>query len=77
MTVDEMTADYNEARQINWMIFAGVLVGMSLVAAVLVVMLNTIRASHREDEISRRAKYAACQAVENEPSRIVCINGWR
>ncbi len=72
-----MTEEYSETVDPNWLIFFGTLVGMGLLAAAVIVGINTVRANHREDQISRRARYVACQAVENEPSRLVCINGWR
>ncbi len=68
---------YRDPVDPNWLIFFATIIGMGLLAAAVIVGINTVRANHREDEISRRAKYEACQAVENEPSRIVCINGWR
>lgn len=64
-----------EDRRIHWMTFFGVVVGMALLAAFLLQMLGTIRANHREDEVSRRAKYEACQSLENEITRSTCING--
>lgn len=68
--------DYRDPVDPNWLIFFATLFGMALVAAAVIVLLGIVRDNHREDEISRRAKYQACTAVENEPSRIVCINGW-
>jgi hypothetical protein len=64
-----------EDRRLHWMTFFGVIVGMALLAAFLLQMLATIRANHREDEVSRRAKYEACQSVENEITRTACITG--
>lgn len=67
---------YAEDSQ-DYMILVGVLVGMVLVAFLLLTMMSTLRVNHHEDGITKRAKYQACQAIDNEASRIVCINGWR
>lgn len=66
----------DEERRLHWMYFMCTLIGMALLALVLIQVVATIRASHREDEISRRDKYVACQSIENELSRTVCLNGW-
>lgn len=60
----------------DWMIFIGALVGMALLAVAVLAGLGNLRANHREDGITKRAKYEACQALENEIGRTVCINGW-
>lgn len=62
-------------RRLHWMTFIGVIVGMAILGTFLLQMLATIRANHREDEVSRRAKYEACQTVENEITRTACITG--
>lgn len=62
-------------RRLHWMTFFGVVVGMTLLATFLLQMLGTIRANHREDELSRRARYEACQSLENEINRSMCVSG--
>lgn len=62
-------------RRLHWMTFIGVIIGMALLGAFLLQMLGTIHSNHREDELSRRAKYQACQSLENEITRSTCING--
>jgi NADH:ubiquinone oxidoreductase subunit 3 (subunit A) len=62
-------------RRLHWMTFIGVIVGMAILGTFLLQMLSTIRANHREDEVSRRARYEACQSLENEITRSTCING--
>lgn len=71
-----MGEDFSATRQVNRMVFAGVIVGMLIVLTVLALYIQAWRSNVREREISQREKYEACQHVENEPSRIVCINGW-
>lgn len=68
--------EFREPVDENWLIFSGVVIGMALLCAVLIILMSTIRSNHREDEISQRGKFVACQAVENEIARTVCINGW-
>jgi hypothetical protein len=64
----------NPDRRIHWQIFIATLVGLVLLAGVVLGLLQTIRASHREDEISRRARYEACLSIENDATRAVCIS---
>lgn len=66
----------DDTAQVNRMIFIGVLVGMVLLCIAVMAGIGTIRVNHREDGVTRRAKYQACQALENEIARTVCINGW-
>lgn len=73
MTVECDCEDFTDP---NWMILAGTLVGMALLCFAVIFMLGVIRSNHREDEISRRAKYEACQNIEHEITRTTCINGW-
>lgn len=67
----------NPDRRIHWQIFIATLVGMVLVAVATIGLLQVIQASHREDEISQRARYQACLDIENDATRLVCINRGR
>lgn len=60
----------------NWLIFFATLVGMALLAGVVVVGLLNLRVNHLDDGKTRRVKYEACRSIENEASRVVCINRW-
>lgn len=63
-------------RRVHWMIFISTLVGMVLIALVCTVFMHTVRDNRGVYEISRRAKYEACQSLENEVARTACMNGW-
>lgn len=69
--------DYDvEERRIHWMIFICTIIGIIGIAALGLAIVNTVKANHHADEVSRRARYEACQSLENEINRATCINGW-
>lgn len=63
-------------RRVHWMIFTATVIGMALLAAFLISMLDVIRDNHGQDEITRRARIEACEAVEHEVARTACIGNW-
>ncbi len=71
-----MTQGYDTERQVNYLIFVGVVVGMVLLCLAVMAGITTVRVNHRDDGVTKRAKYEACSSIEHEASRLVCVNGW-
>lgn len=73
--VPNRVAEDNPDRRIHWQIFIGSVIGMALLGAFAIVTLTVIQANHRQDEVSRRVRYEACESLENEISRSFCLLG--
>lgn len=68
--------DARERKREMWMWFVGLMCCVAAITIVLIVFVDWFEQRNLQDHITKRERIAACQGIETETARVVCVNGW-
>jgi hypothetical protein len=65
-----------ERKREMWMWFIGLMVSVVAITIVVIVMFEWFDDRNLQENLTKRERIAACQGIEAETVRVVCVNGW-